>query len=73
MTTASTNNSFVKDDYLYIVPMLTSDQLGSNARADATRARQMQMNMLTKVIAMTEQLLATFIRTWMGWLSQDKN
>jgi beta-glucanase (GH16 family) len=36
MTTASTNNSFVKDGYLYIVPTLTSDQLGSNARADGT-------------------------------------
>jgi beta-glucanase (GH16 family) len=36
MTTTSTNNSFVKDGFLYIVPTLTSDQLGSNARADGT-------------------------------------
>jgi hypothetical protein len=36
MTTASTNNSFVKDGYLYIVPTLTSDSLGSNAIVDNT-------------------------------------
>jgi hypothetical protein len=32
----------------------------------------MQTNMLTKVIATTESLVATFIGTRMGWLSQDK-
>ncbi|KAG6836634.1 hypothetical protein H0H93_005661 [Arthromyces matolae] len=34
MTTASTNNSFVKDGYLYIVPTLTSDNLGEAAIQD---------------------------------------
>ena len=31
MTTASSNNSFVEDGKLYIVPTLTSDVIGSNA------------------------------------------
>lgn len=30
-TTSSTNNSFVEDSTLYIVPTLTSDQLGTDA------------------------------------------
>ncbi|KAF6763686.1 glucan 1,3-beta-glucosidase [Ephemerocybe angulata] len=36
MTTASQNNSFVKDGKLYIVPTLTSDNIGSNAVFDQT-------------------------------------
>lgn len=36
MTTASTNNSFVQDGMLYIVPTLTSDNLGSDAILDGT-------------------------------------
>lgn len=31
MATASTNNSFVKNGYLYIVPTLTSDSIPSNS------------------------------------------
>jgi hypothetical protein len=34
MTTASENNSFVKDGYLYLVPTLTSDNLGTAAVED---------------------------------------
>ncbi|KAF8225474.1 concanavalin A-like lectin/glucanase [Tricholoma matsutake] len=34
MTTASQNNSFVKDGYLYLVPTLTSDNLGIAAIED---------------------------------------
>ena len=36
MTTASQNNSFVKDGFLYIVPTLTSDSIGSSAIFDGT-------------------------------------
>lgn len=36
MTTASQNNSFVKDGFLYIVPTLTSDSIGNNALFDGT-------------------------------------
>lgn len=36
MTTASQNNSFVKDGKLYIVPTLTSDNLGTAAVFDQT-------------------------------------
>lgn len=36
MTTASQNNSFVKDGFLYIVPTLTSDSIGSDAVLDGT-------------------------------------
>jgi len=36
MTTASQNNSFVKDGFLYIVPTLTSDSIGNNAIFDGT-------------------------------------
>ena len=31
MTTGSTNNSYVKDGFLYIVPTLTADQIGWDA------------------------------------------
>ena len=34
MTTASENNSFVKDGYLYLAPTLTSDNLGYGAIED---------------------------------------
>jgi hypothetical protein len=34
MTTASQNNSFVKDGYLYLAPTLTSDNLGTAAIED---------------------------------------
>lgn len=34
MTTASQNNSFVKDGYLYLAPTLTSDNLGYGAIDD---------------------------------------
>ncbi|TFK38507.1 GH16 beta-1,3-glucan recognition protein [Crucibulum laeve] len=34
MTTASTNNSFVRDGYLYIAPTLTSDNIGADAIVD---------------------------------------
>ena len=34
MTTDSTNNSFVKDGFLYIAPTLTSDNLGEAAITD---------------------------------------
>ncbi|KAF9014300.1 concanavalin A-like lectin/glucanase domain-containing protein [Cyathus striatus] len=34
MTTASQNNSFVKDGFLYIVPTLTSDEIGQAAVLD---------------------------------------
>lgn len=34
MTTASSNNSFVKDGHLYIAPTLTSDNLGEAAIVD---------------------------------------
>jgi len=34
MTTASRNNSFVQDGMLYIVPTLTSDNIGTNAIYD---------------------------------------
>lgn len=36
MTTASTNNSFVQDGMLYIVPTLTSDNIGNGAVLDGT-------------------------------------
>ncbi|KAG5722255.1 Beta-1,3-glucan-binding protein [Termitomyces sp. T112] len=36
MTTSSTNNSFVKDGMLYIVPTLTSDNIGSDAVFNGT-------------------------------------
>jgi beta-glucanase (GH16 family) len=36
MTTDSSNNSFVKDGKLYIVPTLTSDAIGSDAIFDGT-------------------------------------
>lgn len=36
MTTASQNNSFVKDGFLYIVPTLTSDSIGNDAVFDGT-------------------------------------
>jgi hypothetical protein len=36
MTTASQNNSFVKDGFLYIVPTLTSDSIGTDAVFDGT-------------------------------------
>ena len=36
MTTASQNNSFVKDGFLYIVPTLTSDSIGNKAIFDGT-------------------------------------
>lgn len=36
MTTASRNNSFVKDGFLYIVPTLTSDSIGNDAIFDGT-------------------------------------
>lgn len=36
MTTASQNNSFVKDGFLYIVPTLTSDAIGTDAVFDGT-------------------------------------
>jgi hypothetical protein len=36
MTTTSTNNSFVKDGKLYIVPTLTSDNIGTDAVFDQT-------------------------------------
>ena len=36
MSTDSTNNSFIKDGKLYIVPTLTSDSIGSDAIFDGT-------------------------------------
>lgn len=36
MTTNSRNNSFVKDGFLYIVPTLTSDNIGTDAVFDGT-------------------------------------
>lgn len=36
MATASSNNSFVKDGKLYIVPTLTSDYIGRDAVYDGT-------------------------------------
>jgi len=36
MTTASTNNSYVQDGYLYIVPTLTADTLGWDAIFNST-------------------------------------
>jgi hypothetical protein len=36
MTTTSSNNSFVKDGMLYIVPTLTSDSIGRDAVYDGT-------------------------------------
>ena len=36
MTTASTNNSYVQNGYLYIVPTLTADNIGWDAVLDGT-------------------------------------
>ena len=36
MTTASTNNSYVSNGHLYIVPTLTSDNIGTAAVLDGT-------------------------------------
>ncbi|KAF9053306.1 ectomycorrhiza-upregulated GH16 glucan endo-1,3-beta-glucosidase precursor [Panaeolus papilionaceus] len=36
MTTASTNNSFIRDGMLYIVPTLTADNIGTDAVFDGT-------------------------------------
>jgi hypothetical protein len=52
MTTASTNNSFVKDGHLYIVPTLTSDSISFDSIYDKTVATlKVELQLLQLAVA----------------------